>query len=155
MTEAHSNPEHVDVLIVGSGPAGSTYARVVGDARPDVSILVVEAGPRLRGSLGEHTSNMSPVDRRISQRLAQGPDAGVDRPPPHLALSATDRPAGTAPFIFPGLFPVGGGAAMPGEFGLPAAAMSTGVGGMGVHWSASTPRPSGSERNPFIPSAET
>ena len=25
---------------------------------------------------------------------------------------------------------------------------------MGVHWSASTPRPSGSERNPFIPSAE-
>lgn len=154
MTEAHSNPEHVDVLIVGSGPAGSTYARVVGDARPDVSILVVEAGPRLRGSLGEHTSNMSPVDRRISQRLAQGPDAGVDRPPPHLALSATDRPAGTAPFIFPGLFPVGGGAAMPCEFGLPAAAMSTGVGGMGVHWSASTPRPSGSERNPFIPSAE-
>src|SRR5580700_4322078 len=81
MTEAHSNPEHVDVLIVGSGPAGSTYARVVGDARPDVSILVVEAGPRLRGSLGEHTSNMSPDDRRISQRLAQGPDADVDRPP--------------------------------------------------------------------------
>ena len=49
MTEARSNPEHVDVLIVGSGPAGSTYARVVGDARPDVSILMVEAGPRLRG----------------------------------------------------------------------------------------------------------
>jgi hypothetical protein len=43
---------------------------------------------------------------------------------------------------------------MPGEFGLPAAAMSSGVGGMGVHWSASAPRPSGSERNPFIPSAE-
>ncbi len=37
--------EHVDVLIVGSGPAGSTYARTIGDARPDARILVVEVGP--------------------------------------------------------------------------------------------------------------
>ena len=37
--------EDVDVVIVGSGPTGTTYARVVTDARPRARVLMVEAGP--------------------------------------------------------------------------------------------------------------
>jgi choline dehydrogenase-like flavoprotein len=37
---------------------------------------------------------------------------------------------------------------------MPAAAMSTCVGGMGAHWTCATPRPFGSERVPFIPAHE-
>ena len=54
----------VDVLIVGSGPAGATYARTIGDAVPGARILMVEVGPRLPGPPGEHVHNLSPTDRR-------------------------------------------------------------------------------------------
>lgn len=69
----------VDVLIVGSGPSGSTYARVVADARPEASILIVEVGPRLGNVVGEHTANMTADGRAACQLLSQGPDAGVVR----------------------------------------------------------------------------
>src|SRR5213082_846453 len=42
----------------------------------------------------------------------------------------------------------------PGSAGMPAAAASTCVGGMGAHWTCATPRPYGSERIPFIPAHE-
>jgi choline dehydrogenase-like flavoprotein len=151
MPDPSRSTEHVDVLIVGSGPAGSTYARTIGDARPDVSILMIEVGPHLPGGLGEHTMNMSDEDRIAAQLLAQGPDAGVTRPA--LSIGLASGGDGT-PFIFPGLFPVGEGARVDGEFGLTAACMSSGVGGMGVHWGGSCPRPTGSERISFIDAAE-
>src|SRR5436305_300508 len=37
---------------------------------------------------------------------------------------------------------------------MPAAALSTCVGGMGAHWTCATPRPYGSERIDFIQAAE-
>jgi len=35
------------VVIVGSGPTGATYARRLLERTPDVSVLMVEAGPAL------------------------------------------------------------------------------------------------------------
>ena len=142
------------MLIVGSGPAGSTFARIIGDEKPESSILMVEVGPRLSNVVGEHTMNMGEKERLASQQLAQGPDAGVARS--SLALTGLATKADDAmdgPYVFPGLFLVGNGSQVEGEFGMPAASMSSGVGGMGVHWSGSCPRPSGPERISFIDAA--
>lgn len=143
----------IDVLIIGSGPAGSTYARTIGDARPNASILMVEVGPEVPGERGYHSMNMTDADRTIAQLLTQGPDAGIER-----AAALADIAPGIDPSlefrqtILPGLFFVDPRPKLrEGEVGLPAASMSSGVGGMGIHWATSTPRPHQSERIPFIP----
>ena len=146
----------VDVLIVGSGPAGATYARTIGDAVPSARMLMVEVGPELPGLRGNHTQNMSEEARVAAQLLTQGPDAGIER---MAALS--DISEGIDPSvefrqtILPGLFFASRRADLrEGEVGMPAASMSSGVGGMGIHWGTSCPRPSQSERIPFIPGHE-
>ena len=148
--------EQVDVLVIGSGPAGSTYARTIGDAVPSATILMVEVGPKIPGARGEHTQNMSEKDRRFAQLLTQGPQAGVER-----AKALSDIAIGLDPSlefrqtILPGLFFVDPRPKLPeGEVGLPAASMAAGVGGMGIHWGTTTPRPQQSERVPFIPADE-
>lgn len=143
----------IDVLIVGSGPAGATYARTIGDARPNASILMVEVGPAVPGERGYHSMNLTDADRATAQLLTQGPDAGIER-----TTALADIAPGIDPSlefrqtILPGLFFVDPRPKLgPGEVGLPAASMSSGVGGMGIHWATSTPRPHQSERIPFIP----
>jgi choline dehydrogenase-like flavoprotein len=145
--------DDVDVLIVGSGPAGSMYARTIGELVPDARILMVEVGPVVPGVRGNHTQNMTDEERAAAQLLTQGPDAGVER-----AAALIDIAEGLDPSlefrqtILPGLHFVDSKPELrKGEVGLPAASMSTGVGGMGIHWGTSTPRPSQSERIPFIP----
>ena len=143
------------MLIVGSGPAGSAYARAITDARPDATILMVEVGPKLSDAIGEHTSNM---DRSRAARVATRV-AGTRRrrgaPAARHQPGRTPEPAGDGPpFIWPGLFLVGERARVEGEDGLPVASMSSGIGGMGVYWAGSCPRPNASERIPFIPDDE-
>lgn len=151
MSEEHDH-ERYDVVIVGSGPAGSTYARTIADAVPRARILMVEVGPRVPGVRGDHTQNMSAADRDAAQRLTQGPDAGIER-----AAALSDIAPGIDPSlefrqtILPGLFFLDPRPELAeGEVGLPAASMSSGVGGMGIHWGTSSPRPHQSERIPFL-----
>jgi choline dehydrogenase-like flavoprotein len=148
--------ETVDVLIVGSGPAGATYARTIGDAAPHARILMVEVGPVIPGTRGDHTQNMTDEERAAAQLLTQGPDTGRVR-----ADALSDIAAGIDPSmefrqtILPGLFFVDPRPDLgPGEVGLPAASMASGVGGMGIHWGTSSPRPQQSERIPFIDAGE-
>ena len=63
----------VDVLIIGSGPAGSMYARTIGDAVPTARILMVELGPEVPGVRGDHTQNMSDEDRAAAERAELRP----------------------------------------------------------------------------------
>ncbi len=148
--------EQVDVLIIGSGPAGSTYARTIGDAVPTARILMVEVGPKIPGIRGEHTFNMSEEARVAAQLLTQGPEAGVER-----AKTLADIGDGIDPSlefrqtILPGLFFLDPRPKLEdGEVGLSAASMASGVGGMGIHWGTSSPRPHQSEQIPFIPADE-
>lgn len=94
--------------------------------------------------------------RVAAQLLTQGPDAGVER-----AAALADIAGGIDPSlefrqtILPGLFFVDPRPTLEGdEVGLPAASMASGVGGMGVHWGTSCPRPGQSERISFIPDAD-
>jgi choline dehydrogenase-like flavoprotein len=132
-----------DLLIVGSGPVGSTFARVVSERVPDARILMVEAGPVLTDPPGLNLKNLDDPDELARAReRSQGP--------PEAAAGAVDIP------VVEGTITARQGThlAEPGSAGMPAAAMSTCVGGMGAHWTCATPRPYGSERIPFIPEHE-
>lgn len=147
--------DDVDVLIVGSGPAGATYARVVADHRPDARILIVEVGPHLSGRVGEHVQNLEAETRVRAEQLSQGPDAGVRRPSVAFKLGKGGVVPPGVDTTWPGLFTVPPAQdGRPNAVGMPMAAMSSGVGGMGVHWAASCPRFLGSERSPLVPAAE-
>ena len=153
---AHRPTEDVDVLIVGSGPAGATYARTIGDALPTARILMVEVGPAIPGRRGNHTQNMTDGQRLAAQLLTQGPDTGIER-----AAALADIAPGIDPSlefrqtILPGLFFADPRPKLvDGEVGLPAASMASGVGGMGIHWGAGCPRPHQSERIPFLSDGE-
>jgi C-glycoside oxidase len=133
-----------EVLIVGSGPVGSAFARAVHERAPESRILMLEAGPQLTERPGVHVNNILDADARArAQLLSEGPDVVAA-----AAAIAADRG------------PVAG-RARPGtafvERDNPAfsdGAMSTNVGGMGAHWTCACPRPGDGERIPFISDGE-
>lgn len=136
--------ERTDVLIIGSGPVGSAFARLIADGRPGTSITMAELGPRVTDPAGSNVRNIPLDDRDEARERSQGPQ-GAARGDTARSLSVE----GTV--ISPG----GTYLAAPGrQPGMPAAALSSCVGGMGVHWTCATPRPNDDERIPFIPSAE-
>jgi choline dehydrogenase-like flavoprotein len=132
----------VDVLVVGSGPVGSAFARAVHERAPETRIVMLEAGPLLTERPGVHVRNIADADARLrAQVLSEGPSGVNDgrrrSGPPE---PGTARP-GTALLD-----------AVNAAF--PEAAMSTNVGGMGVHWTCACPRPGDGERIPFLPGQE-
>ncbi|HDU5820868.1 TPA: pyranose oxidase precursor, partial [Klebsiella quasipneumoniae subsp. similipneumoniae] len=54
--------ENIDVLIIGSGPVGATFARRIADRRA-ARILVVEAGEALTSATGVNIRNLAPAQR--------------------------------------------------------------------------------------------
>ncbi|MFC0681558.1 GMC oxidoreductase [Lysobacter korlensis] len=134
-----SSNRSADVVIVGSGPAGSTFARVLVDEFPGLRIVMVEAGPSTGEPPGRHVNTISDLDlKAAAQRASEGPD------PEHRSGPPT----------------IGPGPARPGTFlvdrdgEMPAAAMSSNVGGMGAHWTCACPPPGDGERIDFLPRAE-
>ncbi|KRC51899.1 hypothetical protein ASE16_02170 [Leifsonia sp. Root227] len=144
--------EQADVVIVGSGPTGATYARVLSSEHPGTRVLLVEAGPIVADPPGLHMANIDdPEARKTAQIASQGPFQ-YEYPLP--ATSGTAHNAAgvdreTALITRPGLFSVGTGD-IHGD-GFPAAQESSNVGGMGSHWFGACPRPSELERVPYLP----
>lgn len=138
-------PEAVDVAIVGSGPTGATYARILSEDAPELSIAMFEVGPTVSDPPGAHVKNIEDPERRAAaQRASEGPGAGAATVDSPGAVKSGERRARPGTFLLPD------GYAFPGEDGLPVAAMSSNVGGMSAHWTAACPRPGGSERIPFL-----
>ncbi|MFJ8655731.1 GMC oxidoreductase [Streptomyces rochei] len=129
-------PAHVDVAVVGSGPCGAAYARILSERRPDLDLATFEVGPLLADPPGLHVKNITDdIERQRAQVRSQGP----------VPVPADGRLAR------PGTFLLTDGYRNSGEDGLPSAAMSSNVGGMGAHWTAACPRPGDSEVIPFVP----
>lgn len=133
-----------DLLIIGSGPVGSTFARLVHEQRPGTSITMIELGPQVSSPAGTNVRNLPVAERDAARERSQGPQ-GVPRGDSARGLQVE----GTV--ISPG----GTYLASPGhQPGMPAAALSSCVGGMGVHWTCATPRPNDDERIAVIAAAE-
>lgn len=146
--------EHVDVVIVGSGPTGAAYARTLADTWPNARILMVDAGPIISDPPGLHIANIrDPFAREAAQIASQGPNRHAAYAPMTVEERVSRRAGGhdTAMLRRPGLFVVGSGPIDGEEF--PAGHASHNVGGMGAHWFGASPRPAESERIPFIPRA--
>src|SRR3954449_49315 len=139
-------PPAVDVVIVGSGPNGAAYARVLSERSPGATIAVFEVGPALTDPPGMHVKNIADLDERlVAQRRSEGLR-------PHTATK--EEAAYTDPtkrVVRAGTHLLPDGFQQPGEDGIPALAMSSNVGGMGAHWTCACPRPGDAERIDFLP----
>jgi pyranose oxidase len=99
-----------------------------------------------------HVKNIAdPVARARAQRRSEGPrpHTPVDGHPDEGTYASPDKRV-----VRPGTFLLPDGFQQPGEDGLPGAAMSSNVGGMGAHWTAACPRPGESELIEFLPDLE-
>lgn len=141
------------IAVVGSGPIGSAYARVLLEQLPDARVVMFEAGPQLTDRPGESVRNIAdPEEKARAREMSQGPQAGGFRE--QLGL-----PAGV---VVEGMFTARQGTHLL-DFGgegsahaptFPAAAAATNVGGQGAHWTCAIPRPAFSEKIPFIDDRE-
>ena len=140
-----SYPLQVDVALVGSGPTSAAYARILSELAPEARIAMFEVGPSISNPPGAHVKNIGDPDQRAAaQRASEGPGAGAQTVNSPGQVKAGTRRAR------PGTFLLADGFAVPGEDGLPVAAMSSNVGGMGAHWTGACPRPGGAERIDFL-----
>jgi len=141
------------IVVVGSGPIGSAYARVLLELLPDARVTMFEAGPQLTPRPGASVRNIAdPAEKERAREMSQGPQSGAFR-------ESLGLPAGVA---VEGMFTARGGTHLL-DFGgegsahaptFPAAAAATNVGGQGAHWTCATPAPAFSEKIAFIPDAE-
>lgn len=142
-------PERIDVAIVGSGPTGAAYARILTELAPTATIAMFEVGPVVTNPPGAHVKNISDAaEREAAQRLSEGAAAGAETVNSPGAVKSGERRARPGTFLLEDHY------RFPGEDGMPVAAMSSNVGGMAAHWTGACPRPGGAERMEFVPDLE-
>ncbi|MCM0614980.1 GMC oxidoreductase [Paenarthrobacter sp. TYUT067] len=132
-----------DVVVVGSGPAGATYARIIKELRPGARLLMVEAGPVVSNPPGRHVRTIKdPRERIAAQFASQGPEAHPADYEERVARALSPSRGRSSELLArPGTWLLNPQAQKDDSTGFPAAALSSNVGGMGAHWSGACPFP--------------
>ena len=146
-----------DVLIIGSGPVGAAYARMIRDALPEIKIMMIDLGPKVSDKVGQHVKNITdPKAMERAQVLSQGP-----KKEPYLMISVAERAMAAQKGDMKPEYLARAGTHLVTENAedlkksdIPAASLSSNLGGMGIHWTCACPRPGNEEKIPFIPEAE-
>jgi choline dehydrogenase-like flavoprotein len=136
--------ESYDVVIVGSGPSGSAWARTIVDRRPGARVLMVECGPVVSDPPGRHVRTIADPDERYAAQLASQGQYTSPSDLERIKRTAGVVEAGRSgrPVARPGTWMLDeADVVLAGEDGLPAAALSSNVGGMGAHWTGACPTP--------------
>ena len=147
----------VDVLIIGSGPIGATYARMISEQKPDAQILMIDLGPRLTDKAGQHVKNIPDAEAQAqAQMKSQGPK---QTPYPNISVAQRAIAVQKGELNADILARIGTHLATdtPEDLAknqMPSASMSSNIGGMGSHWTCACPHPGNAERIPFIPKTE-
>jgi len=145
-----------DVVVIGSGPIGATYTRILSESESGNTprILLVESGQVTADPPGIHVNNLDANARDSAIRASQGSnkdDVGWAPQLPDRAILGGQE--GLREYISrPGLFLLGHDQEYIENTGLPAASGINCVGGMATRWTGACPRPGGSEVIPFLPS---
>jgi choline dehydrogenase-like flavoprotein len=139
MTSADSIP---DVLIVGSGIMGAGVAAALRKDYAGIRIVMVDGGSVIGDTPGLHLheSKDPAIWSRYNQAVATGIQGLYASGRPHWEQEAPPRLEQLPPGVHR-LSAFGEDTAQ-----TPNAAAAWNVGGMGVHWTAATPRPWGFER---------
>ena len=137
-----------DVLVVGSGLMGAAVARRVRDEQPEARILMLDGGPRIGSTAGQHLHDVPEPDiwKRYNQRVSSGIQGF------YTGTTPTGDVGSTLVDVEPGMYHLSSIGEDVRE--MPSAAVAWNVGGMGVHWTAATPSPWGSEIPDFLEDAE-
>jgi pyranose oxidase len=146
-----------DILIIGSGPVGATYARILSEQKPHAKILMIDTGPKVSDKMGQHVKNISdPKAMETAQILSQGP-----KKTPYPMISVSERAmavqrgelnadvlarAGTH-LVLDQIDEIENNE-------MPSISMSTNLGGMGIHWTCACPTPGNGEKITIIPENE-
>jgi len=65
------------IAVVGSGPIGAAYARVLLENLPTARVIMFEAGPQVTERPGESVRNIvDPDEKARARERSQGPQAG-------------------------------------------------------------------------------
>jgi hypothetical protein len=135
-----------DLLIIGSGIMGAAVARLVREANPTATIVMVDGGPVIGSIPGQHLHDSPEPEiwKRYNRRVASGVQAM------YTGADVTPDIGSTVVGIEPGMYNLSAfgddATAMPGS------AVAWNTGGMGVHWTAACPWPWGPEVPDFLPS---
>ena len=126
----------VDVLIIGSGPVGATYARLISEQAPEAKILMIDLGPRLTDKAGQHLKNIAdPLVQADLQMKSQG---AKQTPYPNISVAQRAQAVQKGELNADILARAGTHLATdtPEDLAknqMPAASMSSNIGGMGSH----------------------
>jgi pyranose oxidase len=139
--EMNGDTLHVDVLIVGSGPVGATFARKL--VETGRSVYMIDAGQKYSRRPGAHLKNSFLYQRNLNQfsSVIRGHFCQLSVPTSTQPVLTLDPGAFRVDYdTYPGFIHNNQNPDQHPFTNLPGAGVTYAVGGMATHWTCATPR---------------